>query len=226
MNFIKKLFIRDYKNTAENSVRASYGFVAGSFGLTTNCLLFLGKIFVGILAGSITIIADAINNFFDFISSIVVMFAFKISSKPADKGHPFGHERMEQIIALVVAVIVFAVALFFAERSVEKILFPQSVEVSLLTFAILVSALLVKIFQMLLYKNFANAINSDALRASAVDSRNDAITTSVVIFAMIVIKLFGDVVISLDGIFGLIVSVLIIFSSAKLIAKMDKDDQK
>jgi len=210
--------VKDNINKDED-FRIKCGITAGLFGIITNFLLFVGKISVGILAGSITIVADAVNNFFDLVSSSMILVSFKFSIKPADRNHPFGHERIEQIMALVISVIVFGVGLFFTERSIEKIIIPDVVKVSAITFAFLGVAVVLKLSQMFLYKNFAKKINSDTLRASAMDSRNDVISSSVVLFAMIFIKIFGDVGVSIDGIFGLFVSILIIISSIKLIVK-------
>ena len=217
MELIKKLFIKDYKNTSDSKVRFKYGFVAGIFGLISNLLLFVGKLFIGILAGSITIIADAINNLSDMGSCVIVLFGFKLSSKPADSEHPFGHERYEQIMALIVAVIVMAIGVLLAKSSIEKLISPEPTIVSVLTYVILGLAILVKLFQMFLYGNFAKSINSDVLKASSIDSRNDVISTLAVVVAMVLINIFGTISFSIDGLFGLIVSVFIMISSIKLI---------
>lgn len=217
MELIKKLFIKDYKNTSDSKVRFKYGFVAGIFGLISNLLLFVGKLFIGILAGSITIIADAINNLSDMGSCVIVLLGFKLSSKPADSEHPFGHERYEQIMALIVAVIVMAIGVLLAKSSIEKLISPEPTTVSVLTYVILGLAILVKLFQMFLYNNFAKSINSDVLKASSIDSRNDVISTLAVVVAMVLINIFGTISFSIDGLFGLIVSVFIMISSIKLI---------
>lgn len=217
MELIKKLFIKDYKNTSDSKVRFKYGFVAGIFGLISNLLLFVGKLFIGILAGSITIIADAINNLSDMGSCVIVLLGFKLSSKPADSEHPFGHERYEQIMALIVAVIVMAIGVLLAKSSIEKLVSPEPTTVSILTYVILGLAILIKLFQMFLYGNFAKSINSDVLKASSIDSRNDVISTLAVVVAMVLINIFGTISFSIDGLFGLIVSIFIMISAIKLI---------
>ncbi len=217
MKLIKKLFIKNYENTTDSKVRFKYGIVSGFFGLITNLLLFASKFVIGILSGSITIVADAINNLSDMGSCFIVLLGFKLSSKPADSEHPYGHERYEQIMALIVAVIVIAIGILLAKSSIEKIITPTKTEVNLLTYIILGIAILVKLFQFLLYKDFAKSINSDVLKASSIDSRNDIISTSAVLVAMVLINIIGDVGISIDGIFGLLVSAFIIFSSIKLV---------
>ena len=217
MKLIKKLFIKNYKNTTDEKVRFKYGFVAGIFGLLSNLLLFAGKLLIGIIGGSITIIADAINNLSDMGSSAIVIFGFKLSSKPADSEHPFGHQRYEQIMALIVAVIVMAIGILLSKSSIEKLIAPEPTSVSVITYVILGLAILVKLFQMWLYSDFSKSINSDILKASSIDSRNDVISTSAVLVAMILINIFGDIGFSIDGLFGLIVSVFIMISAIKLI---------
>lgn len=217
MKMLKKLFIKNYEKTEDKTVRLKYGVVAGVFGLITNLLLFAAKIFIGVLSGSVTIIADAINNLSDMGSSIIVLLGFKLSSKPADSEHPFGHERYEQIMALIVAVIVFSIGVLLGKSSIEKIISPETTTVSLVTYIILVIAILVKILQMFVYKDFAKSINSEILKASSYDSRNDVISTSVVLIATLLIDLFANINFSIDGVFGVLVSLFIIISSVKLI---------
>ena len=217
MKMLKKLFIKNYEKTEDKTVRLKYGVVAGVFGLITNLLLFAAKIFIGVLSGSVTIIADAINNLSDMGSSIIVLLGFKLSSKPADSEHPFGHERYEQIMALIVAVIVFSIGVLLGKSSIEKIISPETTTVSLVTYIILVIAILVKLLQMFVYKDFAKSINSEILKASSYDSRNDVISTSVVLIATLLIDLFANINFSIDGVFGVLVSLFIIISSVKLI---------
>ena len=106
IKFLKRTFIKNYSNTEDAKVRTRYGLFAGVFGIISNFILFLGKIVVGILGSSITIIADAINNLSDMGNNFIVIFGFKLSNKPADSEHPFGHARYEQIMALIVAVLI------------------------------------------------------------------------------------------------------------------------
>ena len=217
INLIKKIFIKNYNQTENEKVRLKYGLVAGIFGIISNLILFIAKILVGIVGASITIIADAINNLSDMGSNGIVIFGFKLSSKPADSEHPFGHARYEQIMALIVSVIVVAIGLLLAKSSVEKVIFPEKTTVTIATYIVLVLAIFVKLFQMFLYKNFANSINSQVLKASSVDSRNDVISTTGVLLATVLINIFGDVGFSIDGIFGLLISIFIIYSSLKLL---------
>lgn len=203
------------------ALRLKYGTRAGIFGLFTNMLLFGAKLTIGILSASITIIADAINNLSDMGSCLIVLFGFKLSSKPADSEHPFGHERYEQIMALIVAVIVTAIGILLAKSSIEKLITPVETTVSVITFIILSLAIVLKLLQMFVYRRYAKKINSDVLKASSIDSRNDAIATSAALVAMILIALLGDkTTFSIDGLFGLLVSLFIIVSSFKLLKEI------
>lgn len=213
-NLVKKLFIKDYKMTEKPNVRFKYGVTAGIIGIFSNVLLFAGKIAVGLIGNSITVIADAVNNLSDAGSSVITVFGFKMSSKPADKEHPYGHARFEYISGLFVAFIVLAIGLLLAKSSVEKIITPEEISISVITYVVLGMAVAIKLFQMLLYLDFGKAIKSEALRASAMDSRNDIITTSAVLIATAVMQIFS---INIDGYMGAAVSIFIIISAIKLI---------
>ena len=217
LKFIKKLLIKNYSNTSSKEVRYRYGITAGVIGLVSNLLLFIAKLVIGILSCSITIIAEAINNLSDMGSCIIVLFGFKLSNKPADSEHPFGHARYEQIMALIVAVIVMAIGILLAKSSVEKLIANEAINISIATYIVLVLAILIKIFQMLVYRDFAKSINSEVLKASSIDSRNDCISTTAVLIGMVIIDLVGDIPFSIDGLFGILVSLFIIISSFKLI---------
>ena len=217
ITILKKLFIKDYKNTKNPNIRFSYGIFAGIFGIISNLLLFVGKIIVGLIGSSITIIADAINNLSDMGNNFIVVFGFKLSKKPADSEHPFGHARYEQIMALIVAVLIVSIGVLLAKGSIEKIISPEETTVSIATYVVLGFSILIKLFQMFLYSDFGKNINSQVLKASSVDSRNDVISTSAVLVATILIHVLGNVGFSIDGIFGLLVSLFIIYSSIKLV---------
>ncbi len=214
---LKRLFIKDYQNTSDPTVRIRYGIAAGIFGVLTNVVLFLFKLFVGLMSHSITVIADAVNNLSDACSSVLTMIGFKLSSRPADKDHPYGHARYEEITALIVALLVLCVGVLFAKSSIDKIITPTELEISVVTYIVLVAAVAVKLWQYFTYLDFSKAIDSDALKADAVDSRNDIITTSSVILSMAVMQIFR---INLDGWFGLIISVFVIISAIRTLSEV------
>lgn len=214
MELLKKLFIKDYKNLSNPKVRHRYGVVAGIFGIISNIILFIIKLFIGLLSGSITIVVDAVNNLTDAGSSILTLIGFKLSSKPADKEHPFGHARIENITGLIISLIIFAVGVLFAKSCIEKIILPQKLVIDTITYIILTIAILIKLFQMIVYFNFSKTTKSETLKASGVDARNDIITTTTVLISMIVMNEFS---INIDGYIGLIVSIFIIISAINMI---------
>lgn len=214
MKFIKKMLIKDYQDTFNPAVRLRYGIAAGLFGIVSNILLFAFKLAVGLIGGSITIVADAVNNLSDAGSSVITVIGFRLSRRPADKEHPFGHARYEYITGLLVAFLVLAVGVLLAKSSIEKIISPLPVTVTLFTYIVLSVSILAKLFQMLLYRDFGKAIKSDTLRATGTDSRNDILATTSVLISSIIIDTTG---INVDGYFGLAVSLFIAVSAIKLI---------
>lgn len=219
MKFLKKMFIKNYRNTDNPEVRNKYGRVAGIIGIISNILLFAIKIIIGLISGSITIIVDAVGNLTDAGNSIITLVGFKLASKPADKEHPFGHARIEYITGLLISLITFAVGILFAKSCIEKIITPEEITINILTYIILAIAIAVKIFQTIMYTNFSKDIDSDTLKANAVDARNDTITTSTVLLSMIIMNIFS---INIDGYIGLLVSLFIIYSSIRMIRETIK----
>lgn len=220
MKFLRKLFIKDYQDTQNPTVRFRYGLVAGIFGIISNALLCVFKLIVGIIGNSITIIADAINNLSDAGSSVVTLVGFKLSATPPDKDHPFGHARYEYITSLLVSVTVLFIGILLLKSSIEKCISPEEVSINAYTYIVLGAAIVMKLVQMLIYMDFSKAINSGALKASAADSRNDVLTTLAVLISTVVIDVAGDKIspkVSVDGIMGIAVSAFIIVSSILLV---------
>ena len=214
MKFLKKMFIKNYRDIDNPKVRLKYGRVAGIIGILSNCLIFALKLIIGLISASITIIVDAVNNLTDAGSSILTLIGFKISSKPADREHPYGHARFEYIMGLFISLITFGAGLIFVKSCVEKILAPTPINISVLTYIILGISVIIKLFQMLMYRDFAKTINSDTLKANEVDARLDFITSCTILISMIVMNIFA---INIDGYIGLLVSIFIIYSACKII---------
>lgn len=220
MKFIRKLLIKEYQDTQNPKVRFRYGLVAGIFGIISNALLCVFKLIVGIIGNSITIVADAINNFSDAGSSVVTLVGFKLSATPPDNDHPFGHARYEYITSLLVSVTVLFIGILLLKSSIEKCITPEAVSVNVYTYVVLGAAIAMKLVQMLIYLDFSKAISSGALKASAADSRNDVLATVAVLISTIVIDVAGDKIspkVSVDGIMGIAVSAFIIVSSILLV---------
>lgn len=198
---------------AQYNIRARIGKLSGAVGIICNCLLAAGKLIVGHMTSSMSITADGLNNLSDGASSIVTLLGFKLAEKPADRKHPYGHARIEYIAGLTVAVMILFIGLELGKSSVEKFINPEPIEFSFTAVWVLCASILVKLFMMLFNLKMGRRINSNALLATAADSRNDVMTTSAVLAASIV-EHFYDV--RIDGVMGIAVSLFILYSGVKL----------
>ena len=198
---------------AQYNIRARIGKLSGAVGIICNCLLAAGKLIVGHMTSSMSITADGLNNLSDGASSIVTLLGFKLAEKPADRKHPYGHARIEYIAGLTVAVMILFIGLELGKSSVEKFIDPEPIEFSFTAVWVLCASILVKLFMMLFNLKMGRRINSNALLATAADSRNDVMTTSAVLAASIV-EHFYDV--RIDGVMGIDVSLFILYSGIKL----------
>lgn len=198
---------------AQYNIRARIGKLSGAVGIICNCLLAAGKLIVGHMTSSMSITADGLNNLSDGASSIVTLLGFKLAEKPADRKHPYGHARIEYIAGLTVAVMILFIGLELGKSSVEKLINPEPIEFSLTAVWVLCASILVKLFMMLFNLKMGRRISSNALLATAADSRNDVMTTSAVLAASIV-EHFYDV--RIDGVMGIAVSLFILYSGIKL----------
>ena len=201
-----RLFVKD-PDTPDG--RARVGSLAGTVGILCNLLLFLGKVTAGLLSGSVAIAADGWNNLTDAASSIVTLLGFRFSRKPADAHHPFGHARAEYLSGLCVAVLILFIGTELARGSVDKILEPKSVEFTAVTFGVLAASIAVKLWMSLFVGKLSRLIDSKALAATSVDSRNDVIATSAVLLSCLVGHFFR---LRIDGWTGLAVAVFILRS--------------
>lgn len=219
-NLLRKLFIKDFNKVTNPDVRQKHGLLASFVGAISNLLLFAFKVIIGILVASMSIITDAINNLTDMSSCIVNIFGFKISNKPADKDHPFGHERSEYIAGLIICFIMIGLALVLGYTSIIRLINNEYTTYTLETFivaiVILSVAIFVKLWQGLFYRKIAKLINSVSLKASAQDSINDVISTGFVLVATILEFVFAKYNVHLDAYFSLAVAAFIIYSGIKL----------
>lgn len=197
------------KDSSDIKNRAVIGKISGMVGIACNVLLAGSKIFVGSIAGSMSVIADGVNNLSDAGSSFVTLIGFRLAEKPADKEHPYGHARFEYLSSLTIAVMILVVGIELAKSSVSKVLHPQSVEYSVIMIAVLFFSVFVKLGMMIFNKKMGNKIQSATLIATAVDSRNDVITTCAVLMAIFVEYKTGY---RIDGWMGMLVSVFILYS--------------
>ncbi len=212
-NLLLKLFVPGYADGEYSPVRSAVGKLSGAVGIVCNVLLFGFKLLVGMLSGSVAITADAMNNLSDAVSSVVTLLGFKLAEKPADEDHPYGHARFEYLSGLAVAAIIIVIGFELAKSSVEKILHPGKVQLSLALLLVLMGSILVKLWMCLFNRKLGRHINSTALLATSADSRNDAIATSAVLLTAGLQKVFGW---ELDGVVGLAVAGFILYSGANL----------
>ena len=212
-NLLLRLFVKEYQNTESAQVRTAIGAMAGFVGIGCNLLLFGMKLLVGILAGSVSITADALNNLSDASGSIVTLIGFRVAGKPADEHHPYGHARAEYLSALGVAALIFFIGFELVKSSARKILMPEPLEFSLLTAAVLLVSIGIKLWMSLFNRKLGNYISSSTLMATSADSRNDCIATTAVLTAALVEQFLG---LRVDGWFGLGVAAFILWSGWNL----------
>jgi cation diffusion facilitator family transporter len=181
-----RLFIKDGENVKDARVRSAYGTMCAIVGIVLNILLFAGKFIVGTLVGSLSIRADAINNITDALSQLISLVSFRISAKPADRDHPFGHARMEYVASMIVSMIVLFIGYQLFRASIDKIIHPVPTEFRWVSVAVLGVSILVKLWLGLFNRSVGKKINSDVLRATMADSLSDAIATSAVLISSLV----------------------------------------
>lgn len=202
------------QNKLYSRVRA--GVSVGIVGLFTNVLLFLIKILVGILSGSVAIVADAVNSLFDFVSSVMTVVGFQVSGKEPDQGHPYGHQRFEDIAGFITAIIMLVVGLSFVHSSFIKIMHPVAITMNYWMIVLLVVSIGVKLWQFFIYRSVGKSFDSKTIMTAASDARNDALTTSGILLALIIST---TTKLNLDGYIGIVVALFIVISSAMLIRK-------
>ncbi len=211
---VMKLFVKDYDHPDRPEVREKSGKAAGLVGIATNFLLFAVKLAAGLLSHSVAIMADAVNNLTDSGSSVIMLVGFRLAGKPADEKHPFGHARLEYLAGVVVSFLVLFLGFELGRSSVEKIFHPEGAVFTPLSLGILAISIFIKLWQFFFYRSVGKAIRSEALFATAGDSRNDVIATSTVLLGALITKFSG---VNLDGWLGLCVAVFIVVSGIKLV---------
>lgn len=208
-----RLFVKEYQNGNAPAVRSAIGKLAGAVGIFCNFLLFLGKLLVGVISGSVSVVADALNNLSDASSSVVTLLGFRMAQKPADKEHPYGHARYEYLSGLVVAALILVIGFELVKTSVEKILYPAPVEFTAITLCVLLASIAVKAWMMLFNSSLGRRIDSTTLKATAADSRNDVITSSAVLLGCVMEHFTG---LRVDGWLGLLVALFILWSGVSI----------
>lgn len=211
-NFLIRIFIGKNKDTNDPKIRSRYANLAGVTGIILNILLFAGKLTLGILSASVAIIADAFNNISDAGSSVVTLIGFRLAGKPVDKEHPLGHGRLEYVTGFIVDMLIVLVGFELFKTSIDKIISPALPTVGHWTLAILVVAILIKLWLFFFYRKIGKIIRSSAVRAAASDSLSDGIATTLVLVSAIVAKQFG---VAIDGWAGILVALFIAYTGIK-----------
>lgn len=209
MNFLLKRLIPGYENPEDSRVRSALGSLSGGVGIAANLLLFLGKMLAGLLSGSVSITADALNNLSDASGSILTLVGFRLASKPADEHHPYGHARFEYLSGLAVAAMIMLIGFELGQTSVEKILNPTPVAFSWVAAAVLTASMAVKLWLSHFNRTLGDHIRSTTLLATAADSRNDCVATAAVLAASLIESFFD---LRVDGFMGLAVALFILKS--------------
>lgn len=213
-NFIVHRFIKDNSNVKDDKVRNSYGVIGGIVGILINVILFIIKLSVGMIVSSIAIMADAFNNLSDAASSLITILGFKLSNKPADREHPFGHGRIEYLSALIVAFMVMLVGLQFIKSSFERIVNPTPVTFELVPFLLLFVSIFFKVWLSRFNKFMGEKINSAALKASSTDALGDVFTSTCVVISFLAAKF---TTFPIDAYIGMIVALFIVYSGFNLV---------
>lgn len=211
-----RLFVKNHKNPTNPKVHLAIGRLAGTVGIFCNAALALIKVLAGVLSGSVSILADGMNNLSDTMSSVITLLGFRMANKPADKDHPYGHARYEYLSGLLVAIFVIIVGVELIKSSVEKIISPSLVEFSALTLGILIFSILLKAWMTLFYNGLGKRIKSQTLKAAALDSRNDVIATIAVLIGAIIERTYS---VNADGYMGLAVAIFILVSGIKAVSE-------
>lgn len=209
IQFLSRRFIRNCDNVDDPAVRRAYGVLCGCVGIALNVLLFAGKLLAGLATGSIAITADAANNLSDAGSSVVTLLGFKLSAHAPDRGHPFGHGRLEYISGLVVSMVIVLMGVELGKSSIEQILRPQPVDFSPLAAGILAVSIAVKLYMALYNRSIGRRIHSAAMAATAADSLSDCLATSAVLLGSLAGRFWG---VHADGWCGGAVALFILYS--------------
>ena len=204
-----KTFVKDYQNTEEAKVRTAYGVLASLVGIVCNLLLFGGKLAVGLVLHSVSVMADAFNNLSDAASSVIGFIGVKMAEKPADEEHPFGHGRIEYIAALIVSFLVIEVGFTFFKNAIAKIRTPEELSFNRISMGILLASVAVKLWLSFFNKKLGKRINSTVMQATATDALGDVVTTLATRGSIL---FFYFTKINIDGYVGLAVSLLVMWA--------------
>ncbi len=196
--------------------RKNYGYFEGLLSIFVNLGLCIMKFIFGTILNSISLIADAVHSLSDVITSLIIIFGFRVSSKPPDKEHPFGHGRVERVVSIVIACMLIVVGFEFFLNGLSRLQNPVPIEVNVFIIVLLGLSIVIKelLFQFAMW--LGKKIESSALMADAWHHRTDALSTVLVLLGFITFK-FGFY--RVDGILGMVISILIAYTGISIIKK-------
>lgn len=215
IKLLAKIFIKNYSDYKNNSVREKYGILCGIVGIFLNLILCVTKFVFGTLACSVAMIADSINNLSDVTSSVVQILGFRLAAKKPDREHPFGHGRFEYIAGLIISFLILYMGIDLIRRSIKSFFESQNVEFSLISLFVMIFSIFVKIYIYFYNHIIGKKIESLAMQATAKDSLSDVISSLVVVISVIFSKFTSF---SLDSVCGFVVGIFVLkngFDSAK-----------
>ncbi len=216
-DILSRLFVKNYRETSDPRVRASYGTMVSITGIIVNLLLFASKFTVGLLFGAISIVGDAINNLSDAGSQIISLISFRIAAKPADRRHPFGHGRIEYVASMIISFLVILIGFELLKESVDKIINPALPDSSPISVIVLIVSILAKLWLGLFNRKIGRRIDSSVMRATATDSFSDVLSTAAVLVAIFILLIFPELTWNLDAYMGVIVSLLILWAGVRIL---------
>lgn len=208
IKLLARYTIQNHNDLHDPAVRRGYGTLCGVMGICLNLLQSIAKLVAGWLAGSVAIAADGINNLSDSASSIVTLWGFRNSGKQADGDHPFGHGRSEYVAGIVVAVLVMVIGVEIIKEAIGKLIHPEPVSPSLISFIVLGGSVLLKLYMFAYNRGYGKKLDSPTLKAVAVDSIADVFVTLVVILAMVLSK---STTFNVDAWGGLLVGLFVLY---------------
>ena len=214
---LSRLFVKNRHDTQNSRVRSAYGMMVSVTGMILNLLLFAAKFTVGTLFGSVSITADAVNNLSDAGSQIISLISFRISAKPADREHPFGHARIEYVASMIVSFLILLIGVELMKESVQKIISPAPPERSWVAVAVLAVSIVLKLWLGLFNRKIGKRIDSAVMKATAADCVSDALSTAAVLIATTLLLLFPDLSLNLDAYMGVLVAILILVAGVKIL---------
>ncbi len=213
-SLLSRLFIKNSDKVKDPAVRRAYGTMVSTVGILANLMLSALKLLAGSLSGAVSITADAVNNLSDAGSQLISLISFKISAKPADRDHPFGHARIEYVASMIVSFLILLVGIELLKESVQKIFHPEPTEFSPAVLCILIASIAVKLWLFFFNRGIGKKINSTVIKATGTDSLSDAAATTAVLISALISHFAG---IATDAYMGILVAVVILIAGIKIL---------